>query len=122
MENKKTYTIKGWSPLSRKYFLPIGFQTELNTTIFDMKVTDASKIKVYLDPRRCHSKESKKYHKEYTSKKGFNVYQIFELIVKTYWDAVDDIYDGDEDHISNLALHTFTFDSTTNSVYPSTDS
>ena len=122
MSNLKKYSISGWSSLSHKY---LAIQSSLhanNFNVIDEKVTDASEIKIFLTPGRCSNETEEKYHKTYKSSNGFVVGEILSLIVKTYWAAVDDIYDGDIDRISNLALHTFHFDKTTNLVYPETDS
>lgn len=117
---ERTYSLKGWSNLSRKCLVIQG--SSHNHDYLDEMVTSAKEIKIYLDQGRCSTDEEKAYHQIYISNKGFTAYKIFDLIVKTFWKSVDDIYGGDSDHICDLALTKFTYNEETQSVYPDTDS
>ena len=118
---RKEYEINGWSLLKYKFLKIEGgsFGKEDN---IDEKVTDSKVIRIYLDQGRCDNDDEKFYHKKYKSDDGFTVGEICALIVKTYWKSVTDIYEGDKDCISNLALTGFVYDNKTHSVYPETDS
>ena len=133
----KKYSINGWCSLKHKSFIVdhcCGKQNDLDET-----VTDATIIKIY--PDRCYHTyhndtdenldqtdattddfNRRQYYKEYKSDTGFSSSEIFNLIVKTYWIMINELYDDDRDYISNLSLHTFYFDPNTNRVYAQTDS
>ena len=114
------YKINGWinlinkSPIIQNYY---DEQVDL-----DAIVTDSNKLTIYLTSGRCSTKEEKEYHKTYKSTDGFTHFEVLRLIQKTYWLACKDIWDGDKDMFSNLALHTFNYYPDTNEVYPDTDS
>lgn len=89
-------------------------------------VTSSTEIKIYLDQARCSDdytgRKLKKIYKIYRCSAGFTVGKICILILKTYWDAIEEILNGDYIYIDNLSLASFAFDPETNSVYPDTDS
>ncbi len=120
----RKYSIDGWCFLRSKY-LKIEHAYKDQTSTLLEQVTDSNEISVYLDQGRCGDDEDfiKNYHVVYKSDtgNGFTVVDILNLIIKTYLCAVNDIYDGNESFL-DLALHTFEYDPTSMSVYPSTDS
>lgn len=116
----RKYKINGWIDLFKKS--PVITNYSFDQVDLDAIVTNANEIKIYLTPGRCGTKEEKKYHKIYQSDDGFTHFDILRLIQQTYWSACRDIWNNNSDTFSNLSLHTFNFDSKTNTVYPDTDS
>ena len=80
-------------------------------------ITRSKEIKIYLCQLLCNKKTSK-YYKTFTTCRVFTEKVIFELIVETYKQSINDIYGGDQKIHDNLFLTSFTFDSDTNCVYP----
>lgn len=113
------YDFGGWINLCEEFFVPLQVENKVD---WKEKVTYSNKIKIYLDQNRCHTAAVKHYHKIYISNGGFTMGKIFNLIFDTYKSSIDDIYEHNEEVNSDLALISFEFDGTTNSVYPNCDS
>lgn len=73
-------------------------------------------IKYVDNPSQKYSNRT--YYKTYRSEKGFTYCEILDLCVKSYWSAVEDIFDNDPNYIKHLTLNGFHIDTNKNCIYP----